>query len=142
MMKMHGLAMDITGDRYAKLVAIESVKSAAGYQGILWLFRCDCGNMTIARLKDVRRGNTKSCGCANTARRVTCGTTRKPGIKRGDVFGELTVTKLARVDNGKRFFHCRCSCGGKNTVRSAILVNGQVRSCGHLRTTNSGRRQA
>ena len=57
-MKTH---IDITGKTFGRLTAIEEVPSDNGRSR--WLFRCTCGNMVIASGKDVRNGNTKSCGC-------------------------------------------------------------------------------
>lgn len=57
--------MDIAGQRYGLLVAIERTGtglSATG-QGAIWKFKCDCGTEKDVRLKDVRYGNTLSCGC-------------------------------------------------------------------------------
>lgn len=129
------LSRDLTGQRFWSLVAIKWVKPRGlSPQPNYWQFQCDCGRKHVARARDVKRGNTKSCGCALVAPRTVRGTCAVPGVKRGDKFGLLTVTKRAPDRNGARYFHCRCDCGGSNTVRSAILVNGQVRSCGCLRT--------
>lgn len=49
--------IDITNQRFGKLVAIEYV----GNRG--WLCRCDCGNTKIATGSNLRKGATKSCGC-------------------------------------------------------------------------------
>lgn len=52
---------DIKGMKFGRLTAIEEVYSIRGRA--FWLFRCECGNSVIASGKDVRSGNTKSCGC-------------------------------------------------------------------------------
>lgn len=58
-------AVDITGERYGRLVALE-------YAGYLrsgsqpkraFRFRCDCGAEVVRTLMDVRRLDTMSCGC-------------------------------------------------------------------------------
>lgn len=54
--------LDVTGMRFGILTALGYSHSSEG-QGSVWRFRCDCGNETLARLKDVRHGNTASCGC-------------------------------------------------------------------------------
>ncbi len=59
------LRLDVTGERYGMLVAIRFVKSVE--QGAYWLFDCDCGKQATLRLKDVRQGNTLSCGCLKNA---------------------------------------------------------------------------
>ena len=56
--------MDITGERYGRLVAIKP----AGKRGnrTLWQFKCDCGNTVTKALVDVRGGHTNSCGCIHS----------------------------------------------------------------------------
>lgn len=54
-------ALDITGERFGRLVAVECV--GKGNEGYLWRCKCDCGNETISPVKYLRSGNTKSCGC-------------------------------------------------------------------------------
>jgi hypothetical protein len=58
--------IDVSGERYGMLVAICYDSSGVG-QGARWLFACDCGNQASLRLKDVRYGNTLSCGCLKHA---------------------------------------------------------------------------
>lgn len=53
---------DVTGERYGMLVARKRAITAGG-QGAVWLFKCDCGTGILIRLKDVKSGNTASCGC-------------------------------------------------------------------------------
>lgn len=56
--------MDLTGQRYGRLVVIErdfTKKTTA------WKCQCDCGNITIVTTKNLRQKgfSTKSCGCLN-----------------------------------------------------------------------------
>jgi very-short-patch-repair endonuclease len=50
------------GNRYGKLVVLEKAdnrrKGAAA-----WLCQCDCGNKVVISGMELRRGDTKSCGC-------------------------------------------------------------------------------
>lgn len=54
--------VDITGQRYGRLVALEYSYTDTDNKAV-WLCQCDCGNTHYARAKDMRNGNTKSCGC-------------------------------------------------------------------------------
>lgn len=54
-------AIDITGERFGRLVAVEVDHSGPG--GRYWLCQCDCGNTAVALCADLRSGTTKSCGC-------------------------------------------------------------------------------
>lgn len=53
--------IDISGQRYERLVAIRVVSTSR--KGRVWLFRCDCGSETTCRASEVRSGHTSSCGC-------------------------------------------------------------------------------
>lgn len=53
--------LDITGERYGNLVAVERLPSTPN--GARWVFQCDCGNRTDALQSNVRSGAVKSCGC-------------------------------------------------------------------------------
>ena len=50
------------GDKYGRLTAVKFIEiKKNGHQ--YWLFKCDCGNEKIICVNNVKRGNTKSCGC-------------------------------------------------------------------------------
>lgn len=57
----------MTGKRFGRLVVL-SMDRAEKKNGRFWLCRCDCGNLTVVRETDLRRGNTKSCGCLRKER--------------------------------------------------------------------------
>jgi hypothetical protein len=55
-------AIDITGQRFGKLVAVcraGNTKSGAA----LWRLRCDCGGETFAHTGELRAGKRKACRC-------------------------------------------------------------------------------
>lgn len=53
--------VDLAGQRFGILTAVAPVGPSS--QGWSWHVRCDCGRDHIARAKDLRSGNTASCGC-------------------------------------------------------------------------------
>lgn len=53
--------IDITGQRFGRLVAVEYVQK--GHDRGQWLCKCDCGNYHLACGGVLRRGTTRSCGC-------------------------------------------------------------------------------
>lgn len=57
-----GAAIDLTGQRFGRLVAIEPT-SARVDKKIVWRCVCDCGAEHHATSVSLRSGNTKSCGC-------------------------------------------------------------------------------
>ncbi len=54
--------LNITGQRYGRLVAIEPTERREN-KNVVWRFRCDCGGTREASAAQVRNGNIKSCGC-------------------------------------------------------------------------------
>lgn len=67
-------AKDITGQRFGRLVALGPVVERKGGQ-IMWLCRCDCGNLTTIRSQGIRSGRTQSCGCFHRELVTRLGTT-------------------------------------------------------------------
>ena len=62
-------AMDLTGHRYGQLTVLAfSGRDAKG--ATLWNCVCDCGAPTTCRTRDMRSGNTTSCGCVGVRRRA------------------------------------------------------------------------
>jgi len=59
--------LDLTGDKYGRLTVIkeaskpEHLKYAERQR--YWLCSCDCGTEKIFRMKFLRNGSSKSCGC-------------------------------------------------------------------------------
>ena len=53
--------VDLTGNRYGKLVALERAKNRGKHT--MWKCKCDCGNYTITGASELKQGTTKSCGC-------------------------------------------------------------------------------
>lgn len=72
-----GQPIDITGHVYGLLTAMHVVKGSS--QGRIWKFKCACGIEKEIRLKDVRYGNTGSCGCQKQSKREKFGN-RNPRI--------------------------------------------------------------
>lgn len=59
-----GKLIDLTGQRFGRLVVIERAGTDGSYP--TWLCKCDCGNSIITRGCHLRRGDTQSCGCIHT----------------------------------------------------------------------------
>jgi len=56
-----GRKLDLTGQRFGKLMAVRFVGMKNDRS--VWLFKCDCGNLKEALAKEVNRGKLSSCGC-------------------------------------------------------------------------------
>lgn len=57
-----GKFIDLTGQRFGRLTVIKRDESKPKANGVYWLCKCDCGNVTSVRSKDLRCGFTTSCG--------------------------------------------------------------------------------
>jgi hypothetical protein len=58
------MVKDEVGQRYGRLLVVERNGSKDGRA--VWLCRCDCSKESTVMGKMLRRGETRSCGCANT----------------------------------------------------------------------------
>lgn len=117
--------IDYTGKKFNHLTI---VKELGGGEV---LCRCDCGNEVIKNKQKVIKGIIKSCGCITRNK-----------IKRdltGQRFGMLVVLKP--VDEKYNSFICKCDCGNKITVTRGHLINGSIKSCGCLKSTNMKKTQ-
>lgn len=59
-------AVDITGRRYGRLVAVRyshAVRQPGGSTNPYWVFSCDCGNTKSIAKGSVTTGQQVSCGC-------------------------------------------------------------------------------
>jgi len=73
------MTLNITGERYGRLVAVERVGSKR--RQAVWRFSCDCGGERIGVIGEVRSGRCQSCGCI--AREVSTKRLFKHGHKVG-----------------------------------------------------------
>jgi hypothetical protein len=67
----------------------------------------------------------------------------KRDLKKGDVFGKLTVLYEAEkfiLPSGQtnRAFMCRCECGNEKVIRLLHLVRGRISSCGCIQGEHHG----
>ena len=69
--------LDITGQRYGRLVAIKRIEKPSHIKNhsAWWLFRCDCGAEVKTNSNNVRSGRIKSRGCWKRERLTTHGKT-------------------------------------------------------------------
>lgn len=75
-------AINITGERFGRLVAIGPV--GVKRRQICWECLCDCGNLAVVRLSNLRNGTAQSCGCLH--REITGAIRRTHGKSHSRVF--------------------------------------------------------
>lgn len=108
--------IDITGQRYGRLVAIER-SGPCGH----WKCICDCGNTKILYCGHLRAGTTKSCGCMKLDF-MTSAT--------GNVYGHLTAVCFLFQRLGDSYWSCECVCGTMMRATIGNLKSGNTKSCG------------
>jgi len=59
-----GVFVDLTSQRFGKLVVIERVQNQRHQP--MWKCQCECGSTPIIRGAQLRSGITRSCGCLKT----------------------------------------------------------------------------
>jgi hypothetical protein len=129
--------MDI-GDKYARLTIIAKpfIQKHASYVDC----RCVCGTKRTIRVRHLKTGKTRSCGCL---RKEVVGRGAKElyPIRIGDKYGKLTI-----LEKGWRYFtdvngrncrveicRCLCDCGTiKEGVMKHNIIHGKSLSCGCL----------
>ena len=55
--------IDLTGQRFGRLLVIEKASAKHGCTNARWHCRCDCGNDVVVRSTSLRSGGSTSCGC-------------------------------------------------------------------------------
>lgn len=120
--------VDLSGQRFGKLVCIELWSEKDSRGNTQWLCHCDCGNTCIAALPQLRSGYKKSCGCLG-----------HPPLKDyiGKRFHKLVVIGYAGKCDGMHRWKCRCDCGNETIVGQTLLQTGKTKSCGCLRNVKS-----
>lgn len=121
--------LDITGQRYGKLTAIErDVEKTKEKKKTYWIFRCDCGREKSARLDSVRAGRISSCGqCRNDY------TNQR--------FGKLVALKKTKTDKfGHQFWLFQCDCGNQKEINIDSVKRGLTVSCGCFHSQETSQR--
>lgn len=95
--KGKSLIIDISGNRYGRLVVKEFSHLSDDRKRTYWKCVCDCGNEIITRGDGLKNGHTNSCGCYN--KDVVAET--KPSRTHG-----MTYTRLYRIYTGMKSRCC------------------------------------
>lgn len=131
-----GLAKDIRGNRYNRLTVLERVE--AEQAGPMWVAQCECGNKTIAGGRDMKSGNTKSCGCLHRETATKLGKAAFRDLK-NKRFGKLVAIKPTDRRSGSSVvWMCKCDCGETTYVSANHLNSDRTKSCGCSHLKNSG----
>lgn len=123
-----GTLVDLTGKTFGTLTVVSRCADERKDKQAHWVCKCECGYEVIVSGRNLRTGNTKTCG-ANI---------HKKGQNMRDLtgqrFGRLTV--IERAKNGKPGivnWLCKCDCGNYKEVNAYSLHAGLTQSCGCYR---------
>lgn len=136
-----GKMIDLTGQKFGRLLVIKKDENAVKTRGAYWICRCDCGKEKSILSSNLRGGLTQSCGCYNKE------INSKPKEIQdmvGKRFGKLTVIKregthISKGGQKKPIWLCQCDCGNKTIVTTGDLNSGHTKSCGCIPTTVRGK---
>nr|DAP96422.1 MAG TPA: Acetone carboxylase alpha subunit [Caudoviricetes sp.] len=101
--------MDLTGQRFGRLTAIEYLPSSGSRNGARWRCRCDCGREIVAASANLKSGHTTSCGCALAAAQQAP-ETRVEALKKSPLTGAFETNIRAKrytLSDGKREWEFR-----------------------------------
>lgn len=130
-----GKAIDITGQRFGRLVAVKCVGAKRGFR--LWELVCDCGTVVEKTSAAVIHGQVSSCGCYRSERISS----RTSANIAGERFGRIVaVSRIGPDVHGKVQWRCRCDCGSDCVITASSLRKG-TKSCGCLQREASAARQ-
>lgn len=130
------------GDKFGRLTVIKRDLKNQVYGRVSWLCKCECGNEVVVIGKNLKNGNTRSCGCLVID---TSKNNLKPLLENLEDLtlqtqGRLTVIRLATEEEyankpkGLRYWLCECECGNKTIVSTSDFKMGKVSSCGCLKS--------
>ena len=124
---------DLTGCRFGKLLALKECDERKYYGKtpiIMWECKCDCGNYITVASRNLKNGNTQSCGCYNIERIKNTKTKDLTGMR----FGRLVVIKKSVNASNKVKWICQCDCGNTIVIQSYNLLKNITKSCGCYRS--------
>lgn len=78
---------DITGLIFGRLTA-QSYAGTGENGGAQWLCSCDCGSEKVANAAELKRGNTRSCGCLAREQKQAAGKARQHAYSRVNMYRE------------------------------------------------------
>jgi len=117
------------GARFGRLEVL-SCQGKNKYYQILWLCRCDCGEIKIIQGGHLRSGLNISCGCYNSE------ITNLVGQK----FSRLEVVSHHHKTGKKVFWICKCECSKEVVVLGGSLTSVNTTSCGCFKKEETTKR--
>lgn len=116
---------DLSGQRFGRLTVTKFAYKKKG--NYYWECICDCGNVKVVQVSNLKSGSTVSCGCY--LRDITSERTRADIS--GERFGKLTAIRpLDKKDKwGELLWELKCDCGNTTTANVNALRKGDKIQC-------------
>lgn len=93
--------IDLTGKTFGKLTVIKKMDDKVGNH-IMWLCKCDCGNVKTIRGSSLTSGESKSCGCVHRGGNSRkCNNREQPTVNTYNLSGEYGIGYTSK---GKEFY--------------------------------------
>lgn len=122
------------GERYGRLTIV-SFAELDNNGKTKWHCKCDCGHKIIARISDLRKGDTKSCGCLYKEMIDAHSLT---GTRMGKLMIGTSAMYKQPSGHPRRKYLCKCDCGNEIWVRIDTLQYGKKMDCGCARYAFTG----
>src|SRR5690625_7642373 len=101
--------IDISDERFGRLIALEPSKEKATNKSKKWLCKCDCGSKKYIRSSDLRHGKVVSCGCKRSE--GIGNRARKHGVS-NTLLSEIWLSMKQRCENKNKEANTYYSGGG------------------------------
>lgn len=95
---------NLTNQKFGRLLAICPTKKRK-HRFVVWLCRCDCGNLVEAKSGQLASGGTKSCGCLQKERTKQVHTTHGDAAKKTRLYRTRTNMKQRCYDRNNIAYH-------------------------------------
>lgn len=122
---------DLTGQIFGELTVLEFSGyelSEGNYNRTKWKCICSCGNIIEVLSKNLKNGETISCGCVKK-------TWSQRTIIIGETYDYWTVLSQDTSKRGNGIYYiCRCLCGNVRSIPAGTLKRGTSKSCGCMRS--------
>lgn len=106
---------DLKGQKFGKLTVIEQTEERK-YGRVVWICKCDCGNIIKVSAGHLINGNTRSCGCIR--KEIAPTLLEKRGYVKGTAIGSIKSNKLFSTN--------KSGYKGINWLESSKKWNAQI----------------
>lgn len=125
------ISQDYSGQVYGELTVLSEAVDKRKGNARYWNCSCSCGKNCVVAQSNFRSGKQISCGHLRDQTAIKRSLKNLDGIE-NESFGFLKVVEVLPGGSGQRGpnLKCLCQCGNEYIGQAALILAGQVRSCG------------